>query len=492
VLDKTRGMLKTGGPSLKAPSRRSTGGVMKTASHKTTNVFLPFAFKGLKKGELETLYGAATIENFREGTYLFKEGNEDGVLWFIMEGTVRIEKRINGRVREIALLHKGASVEEIGFKKNKKRLASAVAAEPSTVMVLDERGLVGLPPESQISIFRNLNDRATERLNTSIDRERDLCNKNRYLTAYFKEYLQTRKDDYARSEIVQRILKGFPRLPMYASKLAVRLLDEDVSVSEVVNLTKLDPSLVAMVLKTVNSAYYGLQRKISSFQQAVLLLGFNQIYQLVLSNGVRSIMPKAAEFRTLQFHSVIISLLSFEISLLSDLKNGVLHGTIGVLHDLGKSVILLIKKDYPKLEIILDMLGHERIGSLLLKEWDIPDIISFALEYQFFPDFSPPTEIETEHRENVALLYTAHLCEAYMQGKSEEDLYSPFQDEYLDLLGLSEKSVSELVMRNILPSMTKKLNTFPEDVRGFLTQAENRLIGEASFDADDPPIVWNI
>lgn len=275
---------------------------------------------------------------------------------------------------------------------------------------------------------------------------------------------------------------------MYATELAVRLLDKNVSASEVVDLTKFDPSLVSMVLKTVNSAYYNLQRKISDIQHAVLLLGFNQVYQLVVTQGLRSIMPDGPEFQKLLFHSVVVSLLSFEIAQRCNLKRGVNHSTIGLLHDIGKTIILLLKQEYPKLEMIVDMLGHSKIGSLLLRGWNIPEIICLTLEYQSDPEFSPPGEIPEGQRENVAVLCLAHLCEAYLQGKSEEDLYGPFHSEYLNLLNISERRVAELVKRRILPSMAKKLNTYPKDVRRFLVESKSRLTEKAPLESEEFPI----
>jgi hypothetical protein len=114
------------------------------------------------------------------------------------------------------------------------------------------------------------------------------------------------------------------------------------------------------------------------------------------------------------------------------------------------------------------------------------------LEHQCYPEFSPPEEIPEEGRQNVAVLYVAHLFEGYLQGKCEEDLYGPFHCEYLGLLNISEEPMRELVRRKILPSMTRKLNTFPENVRRFLTESESRLTEKASPAPEELPIVRNM
>lgn len=465
---------------------------MTSVFRKARESHVPFALRGLTERELASLYELASIRKVNTGEVLFREGDVDTCLWFILEGSLRIEKGLYGQAREFAVLSQGNSVEEISPKRNQRRTVSATAVEPSTLMELDEQSLNALSSRIESSIYRNLYERIGDHLGDLIQKERELQNKNKRLVSYLGDYLRSRNDDYAHSEIIQRIIKGFPRLPMHASQLAVRLLDENVSASEVVDLTKFDPSLVSMVLRTVNSAYYNLQRKVSDIQHAVLLVGFNQVYQLVITEGLRSTMPDGPEFQELLFHSVLVSLLSFEIAQICNLKRGERHSTIGLLHDIGKSIILLLKQEYSKLKAIVDIVGHSRIGSLLLKEWNIPELICLTLEYQCYPEFSPPEEIPEERRENVAVLYVAHICEGYLQGKCEEDLYSPFHREYLGLLNISEDPMREFVRRKILPSMTRKLNTFPQNVRRFLMESESRQTEKDRPESEELPIVWNV
>lgn len=294
--------------------------------------------------------------------------------------------------------------------------------------------------------------------------------------------LQDRSHKYASSEMIQSFLKKVPRLPVYTGKVAALLFDENVSTRDVAQIAKLDPSLVGAVLKSVNSAYYGFQRKISDFQHALLLLGFNQVYQLVVDIGIRSTMPKTPEFRELQFHSMMVSFISFEISQLYNMKRPVTDSTIGLLHDTGKSFILLLKKRHSTMTLLVDIIDHEKIGSLLLKEWNIPDEICRTLEYQGYPELLPPEQIPAEYRKNVAVLYVAHLCYEYLQGKSEYNLTTPFLSEYMNLLGSSEGTISGLVRKEILPRLNKSLNTFPQDVRHFLTKSVDHVMGKVTLD----------
>ncbi len=160
-------------------------------------------------------------------------------------------------------------------------------------------------------------------------------------------------------------------------------------------------------------------------------------------------------------------------------------GTIGLLHDVGNSVILLLKRKHPKLSTLIDMLSYACIGSLLLRKWNVPNTVYKSIEYQCFPEFFPPTEIPDEYRENVAILYIAHLCYEYLKGKEEEELLSAFLDEYIKLLNLPEIPFLQLFNDHIMPTLFKKSNSYPENVRKFLMEREIKIVETKPTSVDD-------
>lgn len=81
-------------------------------------------------------------------------------------------------------------------------------------------------------------------------------------------------------------IHSLPSLPLVATRLLEVIEDPDVHVKEIVNLVQADPALTAKVLKVVNSAFYGFQRKISTLTQAIPLIGFNALKQLCLGLSV--------------------------------------------------------------------------------------------------------------------------------------------------------------------------------------------------------------
>ncbi len=61
------------------------------------------------------------------------------------------------------------------------------------------------------------------------------------------------------------------------ARLLTALNNDNVTVSEVEELVKLDASLSYRVLRCINSAAYGIRRQIQSIRQAVVLLGIDQV-----------------------------------------------------------------------------------------------------------------------------------------------------------------------------------------------------------------------
>ncbi len=434
---------------------------------------VPDVFKGLTEKDLVIVYNVGNIRTLKPGEVFIEEGDTDQTVYVILSGFVKIERSIDGRPVEIAALKKHGCVGEIAFVKDAKRTATAVATETTTVMALNEQGLNTLPLSIKSVIFRNLGELAGRRIIELDAKVTDLSKRNNYLVSYMKDLRVGNSAVYEKAEMVRHVLKSFPRLPMYVTKLTELLLEENASTDEIIEYAKTDPSLVGVVLKTANSPFYNLPGKVGDFQHAVLLLGFNQIYQIIMDNGIKNIMPREPEFLQLQFHSLVISVLGFEIAQLCGLKKPLVANTLGILHGIGESIILLLKKDYHGMSILLDLLDDAKLGALILREWNLPESICLAIEYHYYPEFAPPEEVPAACRDMAAILHLAHLCFDRLAGKDEKTARSAFLPDYMRLLPVcneSDNGVSSLLDR-VVPSLQKKIEFIPEVVRNFLLKS---------------------
>ncbi|MSS71597.1 MAG: HDOD domain-containing protein [Candidatus Latescibacteria bacterium] len=83
-----------------------------------------------------------------------------------------------------------------------------------------------------------------------------------------------------------RKIDGLPVFPATHAEIMKLAKSENATSEALAEQINMDLSLLATILKLVNSAYYGLRKKVDSLKVAVSLLGFEEIANLVMSAQV--------------------------------------------------------------------------------------------------------------------------------------------------------------------------------------------------------------
>ncbi|MBK7415063.1 MAG: HDOD domain-containing protein [Dechloromonas sp.] len=78
-----------------------------------------------------------------------------------------------------------------------------------------------------------------------------------------------------REQVTAR-LKQLPSLPSAVSDLLASFSNEDVDVEQIARQIARDQGLTARVLRVANSSFYGLQSKVGTINEAVVVLVFAQ------------------------------------------------------------------------------------------------------------------------------------------------------------------------------------------------------------------------
>ncbi len=146
---------------------------------------------------------------------------------------------------------------------------------------------------------------------------------------------------------LDNIIEQIDELPTL-QQVAVRLLqiidNPKSTVQDVNRVVTQDPALASKILKLVNSAYIGLQNKVSNLQQAIVMLGFNMIKGMALSVSVFDVFTETLEGdekfrRDFWMHSITTATVCRQVA--SDV-GGVdpeVAFVLGLLHDIGKMVL---------------------------------------------------------------------------------------------------------------------------------------------------------
>ena len=187
-----------------------------------------------------------------------------------------------------------------------------------------------------------------------------------------------------------KTLDGLPTLPVVALRIGEVVHSKSASVHQVAEILRSDPATSAKLLRLVNSPYFGIPGGVSDVARAIPFVGFNTLYQLVLSItvfdtlriGVDGIDPRA-----LWTHSLTVATAARELAAEIRFNDPGACFTAGLLHDMGK--IALAKLDPEKLAATLatmrsdgvsqevaerqhGVMPHDRVGSRLARLWKFP------------------------------------------------------------------------------------------------------------------------
>ncbi len=94
----------------------------------------------------------------------------------------------------------------------------------------------------------------------------------------------------ARKAILSR-LHQLPTLPAVVQEVIASFQNEALDTVSLAEKITQDQGLSAKVLRVANSSFYGLSRKVSSIQDAIVVLGFDTVRSLVLSAGMMKAFP---------------------------------------------------------------------------------------------------------------------------------------------------------------------------------------------------------
>ncbi|MEC8483564.1 MAG: HDOD domain-containing protein, partial [Pseudomonadota bacterium] len=76
-----------------------------------------------------------------------------------------------------------------------------------------------------------------------------------------------------------------PNVPEVVRELIMALDNPNAKYSEIAAKVAKDQTLSLKVLRVVNSAYFGLSRKVASIDEAVVMLGMERLKTLVIASG---------------------------------------------------------------------------------------------------------------------------------------------------------------------------------------------------------------
>ena len=140
-------------------------------------------------------------------------------------------------------------------------------------------------------------------------------------------------------------VKSFPGMPTTAAKLLKMLKDSESTAAQIEDVLRYDAGLTANILKLTNSAYFGIPSKVSSVRQAIMMLGWKRVMQLVMTMCMSTVMKKPIPGYDLPQgelwrHSIAVSIAAENIVKALKIPDADEVFTAALLHDVGKLVLV--------------------------------------------------------------------------------------------------------------------------------------------------------
>ena len=169
-----------------------------------------------------------------------------------------------------------------------------------------------------------------------------------------------------RKKIGNRDIK-LPEIPTIVFKLNDTIADPFSSADDIAQVISKSPGLSALLLRIVNSAFYGFPSRIDSLARAVTIIGSKEVTALAVGISTMEIfkdIPKTVfDMRAFTQHSLACGVLARILAANGNIRNTEQMFVSGLLHDIGRLVIF---KYYP--QAAASMLSARSTGDLSLSD----------------------------------------------------------------------------------------------------------------------------
>jgi HD-like signal output (HDOD) protein len=206
--------------------------------------------------------------------------------------------------------------------------------------------------------------------------------------------------------------------------------DPRSSVKDLNRIINLDVTLTATILRVANSPLFGFSRKVGSLEQALQVLGFTEVQNLILTkavfNSFRNVRGSGSfDIRRFWEHAFLCGLAARLLGKTFGVK-GTDVFVAGLIHDIGKLVLYMaLPAQFCQIfesagaaetrtfraEQNLIGYGHDKVGMDLLQRWMFPKSLVTAVGFHHRPKEAP---------EYPVLTIAVHLADIMAHLSSEQ------------------------------------------------------------------------
>jgi putative nucleotidyltransferase with HDIG domain len=275
-----------------------------------------------------------------------------------------------------------------------------------------------------------------------------------------------------------------PILPDIYIRLIEEIKSENANLNSVSSILEVDASLSADILKAINSAAYGLRTAVIALTQAISLLGFGEVSNIVLAVKVLEQFPsrkadKVLELKSFWEHSLASACAArvvarYSVGISKENKDD--SFIAGLLHDMGKLVemkyfpddfkraVLLCQKELLTIEMAEKKIfefSHQDVGAFLADKWNMSRNLIKSFEMH-----NTPWDLDEEDDgfQLVSIIHIADIIARFLELGSGGDPFIPaFHPDCFTFLDLDVKDVDHILRetKQAYDELSPMLNRIP-------------------------------
>lgn len=257
-------------------------------------------------------------------------------------------------------------------------------------------------------------------------------------------------------ELIKEIKKLKP-IPAVVNRIIEAVDQPGSSMDDISDIIKYDPAVTSMLLKTCNSAYFGLKNPAESVEDAVRYLGTDQVVELVLFKSGAVVMKGKQDGYGLKEgalwkYAAASAIIAKQIAVRLSMDNVNTIFTASLLKDIGKIILdgvvaekiqkidqLVIHQNFSFLEAEKQIIGvdHSELGAMIAKMWKFSPKMVKIIRNHHLQDNIMETDPE------IIVVYLADcICMMLGLGVGADALSYRFHLEAMKALGLEPDDIS--------------------------------------------------
>lgn len=261
-------------------------------------------------------------------------------------------------------------------------------------------------------------------------------------------------------QVLIREIKNLKPIPAVVTSLMEVLDEPNASMEDITKIIQYDPAITAEVLRTANSAYFGLKYPAESIMEAGMMLGIDRLVDLVMLKVGRQMTKGPLSGYDLHEgalwkYSVSSALIAKQVAGQLNLpkKNSIF--TASLLKDIGKTVLdkfvedafekisnLVLNENFSFMEAEKRIIGvdHAELGGMIAKLWKFsPKMVSIIRNHHLTSD----TMVRDK---DIAVVYLSDcICMMMGMGVGADGLAYRFHEQAMDYIGISVEDTLKII-----------------------------------------------